>query len=698
MSLEDFLENNPCVRIVVPFIIGIIIGNLIPAPIHISAAVAVIAIGIAIWLYNRLLKYTQQWLPGFVSGIAILAVGTLLITTHQNSQTDEPTTRTVDQYRACVLNPPALKNRYYKTELQIEAANISGSWYSIDTKITATIECDSLAENLKAGQTIEFAAQIDSLNAPKNPFGFDYASYLQNNGIHGSIFLKSGKWQIVSAEVRGISRYALNIRQRLIGLFKDAGLSGNELGLASTLVLGYKNDIDSEVKQAYMNAGAMHVLAVSGMHVGIVYMALDLLMIVFGGKRFYWLKQLLIILLLWAYAFITGLSPSVTRATIMFTVVIVGKIFNSDTSVYNSLAFAALCILVYNPSMLFKPSFQLSCVAVTGIVFYQPRIARIINVRNKALNYIWQLTSVSIAAQIATLPFCLYYFERTPVYFWMSNIIVSPGATVLIVLAMLLLITSPINCISAFFGFLTKWATKAMNFLVITIANLPGSTIENTHITVIQAIAIGITIILVTSWLISKRYNQLLLATTILSLFVIIPLNLNKITHSERQAICIYHNAQISALQFVDGNNSYWLSNIPNNQKISPLVKGGNQYWNACRHKMITANSSNAVVYDDSFFIFDSICGIIINDSTKRFDISEPLELDYLIVQGNPHIKARQMPKNISFKHVVIEASVKPWIASEWEKKYSGCHVFNIKREGAYICEWQRFRNSGNNK
>ncbi|MBR5957557.1 MAG: ComEC/Rec2 family competence protein, partial [Salinivirgaceae bacterium] len=487
--MEDFLEQNPCVRLIAPFIIGIIIGSLFSVPIKVSVTIAVIAIGIAIWLYNRLLKYTQRWLPGFVSGIAILAVGMLLITTHQNCQTDEPTTRTVDQYRACVLNPPALKNRYYKTELQIEAANISGSWYSIDTKITATIERDSLAENLKAGQTIEFAAQIDSLNAPKNPFGFDYANYLQNNGIHGSIFLKSGKWQIVSAEVRGISRYALNIRQRLIGLFKDAGLSGNELGLASTLVLGYKNDIDSEVKQAYMNAGAMHVLAVSGMHVGIVYMALDLLMIVFGGKRLYWLKQLLIILLLWAYAFITGLSPSVTRATIMFTVVIFGKVFNRDTSVYNSLAFAALCILVYDPSMLFKPSFQLSCVAVTGIVFYQPRIARIINVKNKALNYLWQLTSVSIAAQIATLPFCLYYFERTPVYFWLSNIIVSPGATMLIVLAMLLLITSPINCISTFFGFLTKWATKAMNFLVITIANLPGSTIENTHIAVIQAIA-----------------------------------------------------------------------------------------------------------------------------------------------------------------------------------------------------------------
>ena len=696
MTLEDFLENNPCVRLIAPFIIGIIIGSLFFVPIYVSATIAVVAIAIAIWLYKKLLKYTQRWLPGFVSGIAILAVGMLLITTHQNSQTDEPTTRTVDQYRACVLNPPALKNRYYKTELQIEAANISGSWYSIDTKITATIECDSLAEKLKAGQTIEFEAQIDSLNAPKNPFGFDYANYLQNNGIHGSIFLKSGKWQIVSTEVRGLRRYALNIRQRLIGLFKDAGLSGNELGLASTLVLGYKNDIDSEVKQAYMNAGAMHVLAVSGMHVGIVYLALDLLMIVFGGKRFYWFKQFLIILLLWAYAFITGLSPSVMRATIMFTVVIVGKIFNRDTSVYNTLAFTAICILVNDPSMLFKPSFQLSCVAVTGIVFYQPRIARIIKVRNKALNYLWQLTSVSIAAQIATLPFCLFYFERMPVYFWLSNIVVSPGATVLIVLAMMLLITSPINCISAFFGFLTKWATKAMNFLVITIANLPGSTIENTHITIIQAIAIGITIILVTSWLISKRYNRLLAAITTLTIFVIIPLNMNKITHSERQAICIYHNTQISAIQFVDGNSSYWLSNIPNNQKISPLIKGGNQYWNACRHKMITANSSNAIIYDDSFFVFDSICGIIVNDSTKHFGINEPFELDYLIVQGNPPIKARQMPKNLSFKHVIIEASVKPWIASEWEKKYSGCHVHNIKREGAYISEWQRHRSSNN--
>lgn len=220
MAFEDFLENNPCIRIVIPFIIGIIIGDQLSIPIYLSISVFGIAIIIAIYLYNKLLQYTQRWLPGFFTCIAMLTLGTLLVTINKTQPTEESASKLSNKYRAVVLTPPAQKGKFFKTDLQIEAAMIADSWYNIDTKINALIESDSAAGKLKAGQTIEFAAQIDSLNGPKNPFGFDYSNYLKTNGIHGSIFLNSGKWQIVNTEVRGIRQRALNIRQHLIELFE----------------------------------------------------------------------------------------------------------------------------------------------------------------------------------------------------------------------------------------------------------------------------------------------------------------------------------------------------------------------------------------------------------------------------------------------------------------------------------------------
>ena len=684
MELTDFLERNPCVRIVVPFIIGIIIGNYFPIPILPCIFILAVTIAFAIFFYNKTLTYGNRWIPGMFVCFGFLILGLLLINTQSNTQI-RPTQ--VNKYRANILTPPSQKNKYYKADLQVEAANISGSWHNIDTKITATFECDSAIKKLKAGQTIELTAQIDSLTSPKNPFGFDYAKYLQTNGINGSIFLKSGKWRVIDANVKGISQHALNMRQHLIGLLEKSGLSGNELGLASTLVLGYKNNIDAEIKQAYMNAGAMHVLAVSGMHVGIVYLALDILMKIFGGNFLYRQKQLLIIIMLWGYAFLTGLSPSVMRATVMFSMVIIGKITNQETSIYNSLGFAALCLLLYNPMMLFKAGFQLSCVAVVGIVFFQPKIANIFKIKNKIINYLWQLTSVSIAAQIATFPFCIYYFERTPVYFWLSNVIVSPGATILIILTMLLLITSPISCVTTFFGFITKWFTKAMNFLVISIANLPFSTIENTRIAIYQSVAIAFAIISIYLWLKTKKYNRLLLATSILTIFVIFPINLKKIVNYKQKAICIYHNFQNSAIQFVSGNNSFWIDSDSN--QLSALVKDANQYWNIIKNEQIKSNNNTNIILHNNFFAFDKICGLIINDTTPIFSLNDTLNLDYLIVSGTPNIKPRQIPRQLHIDNIIIEASVKPWIAKDWEQRFAKCNIHNIKKDGAFIFRWE---------
>ncbi len=693
MKVSLFLDKNPFVRIIIPFILGIIYCNCRFTPVVVSLVALCVFVAIAVVAYCKGFSYKNRWMFGPIHFSVFFALGQLMFGVSIPPEMSSDVSRHKFNYRACVTSSPSEGLKAYKVDLQIEAVNVFDSWQSLDVKVAGTIMKDSLADRLKAGQTIEFSSRIDSLNSPKNPFGFDYSQYLQLNGVQGSLFLNSGDWRIEEETVRGLSHHALNVRQKLVGLLEESGLSGNELGLASTLVLGYKNNIDSEVKQAYMNAGAMHVLAVSGMHVGIVCAVLNVIMMLFGGRKCFRIKRVLIILLLWAYAFITGLSPSVLRATVMFTAFEIGRLVDRETSTYNSLAVSAMVLLCIDPNMLFMAGFQLSYVAVIGIVFFQPRIVRLLPVKkmNVVLKYIWELTAVSISAQISTFPFCLYYFERTPVYFWLSNMVVSPGAVVMISLTLLLLAVSPFATLSEFVGLLTSYFAKLMNFLVMSIANLPHSTIENTNISVFQAIAVAIAIVAVSAWLISRNCNWLVGSLTALLLFFM-PFTVNRMRNLQTQALCVYYSPKQMMSQFVSGCRSYWMNGFGDSgQQANLLTKGGNIFWSSLSSDKLHINGEFAreqILSENGFFVFDSISGLMIQDSSVRFDISTPITLDYLIVSGEPKLRARQMPKNLSFRNVVIDASVKPWVAKDWVRRYADCHIHDVRTQGAYICRW----------
>ena len=692
MNINGFLDKNPFVRILIPFALGIILHNYTAAPTVLCVTLPIAFLLIALLVYQKRISFKFQWATGLLLFVGIGALGYTTARLSSPPVIPHNVNNLKCSYRASVTNHPTDGGKAYKADLKIEAVNILDSWHEFDAKIVATIMKDSTARCLKAGQTIEFSSKIDSLDMPKNPFGFDYSQYLQLNGVQGSIFLNPGEWKIVDGSVHGLKQHALNARQMLVGLLEKAGLEGNELGLASTLVLGYKNNIDAEVKQAYMNAGAMHVLAVSGMHVGIVCAVLELLMMALGGNLAFRFKRVVIILLLWAYAFITGLSPSVLRATVMFSFVEMGRLIKREMSIYNTLAASAFLLLAINPDMLFKAGFQLSYAAVIGIVSLQPRIVRLIKINRKrrVLRYLWELTAVSVAAQIATLPFCLYYFERTPVYFWLSNIIVSPGAAVMIGLTMLLLAVSPISAATKIVGVATSWMAKTMNYWVTTIANLPGSTIENTYISVFQAVMVGTTIITLLVWLKTRRCNWLL-GSLAAFLAYITPFSAASLQNSSAQALCVWYSPRNAMTQFVEGNRSFWIeSTIGDIKQAGLMVKGANIFWQSGRSEKIGSDRANGrVLSRDGFFVFDSVCGLMVGSQTPPFKFAKPDTLDFLIVSGEPGIRARQMPHNLKFRKVIIDATVKPWVAKDWERAFAKSDIHNVRKDGAYICRLQ---------
>src|SRR5690606_17140896 len=273
--------------------------------------------------------------------------------------------------------------------------------------------------------------------------------------------------------------YALQLRQKLVKRFSRFIENKDAAAVASTLILGYRADLSREVLNAYAATGTMHVLSVSGMHVGILFFFLDF-MLKWMNKRksLRILKTLLLLAIIWLYALITGFSAAVCRAALMLSFVIVGKAIHRRTNTYNLLAISAVMLLIYNPYFLLDVGFQLSYLAVAGLIYFYSNIYHAFYVENFFAAKTWSCISLSLAAQLATFPLSMYYFHQFPFYFLLSNLfIILP--TVVIMYSGLLFALLPLDAFSTFTGWILERTISFTNSVLAVIENLPLSVISS---------------------------------------------------------------------------------------------------------------------------------------------------------------------------------------------------------------------------
>lgn len=314
---------------------------------------------------------------------------------------------------------------------------------------------------------------------------FDYGLYLQRQGIVGTCWAHRGNWQRIGHEQKtGVRAMARQVQYRLHEKYKKLGIDSKELGILSALTLGYREDLDKDVQRAFSASGAMHVLAVSGLHTGIVW-GIVVWLLTLGGwrkplweekvKR--WILSMTAIVLIWGYAFVTGLSPSVMRSALMLSFWSLSGLFEQHTSRWNPLLAAAVVILVINPLALWSVSFQLSFAAVTGIMWVGNKMQRMIVLRGRVWQYVVGLLIMSIAAQMATLPLTLHYFGQTSNYFALTNLLVIPMAGVILLLGFSTLALS--WCVvGEWIGGATKWCTWLLRKAVEWVESLPYATTQ----------------------------------------------------------------------------------------------------------------------------------------------------------------------------------------------------------------------------
>lgn len=371
---------------------------------------------------------------------------------------------------------PKARSKMNRVELKWAFAKAATS---IQGEVVVYHQADTL---LQPGQVVLFSGNPSPIAPPANPGQFDYQTFMQRQGISHTHFV--GKNIGILGEVRDqpILDFFSSIRMAMLRQVEDHISEPASAQIAKALLIGHKKQMDPEISQAYSVTGAMHILAVSGLHVGIIYGFFFLFLKPYRLKpraRAFYLS--LLILVIWSYACITGLSPSVLRAATMFTFVAFAQMQSRSPSIFNPIALSAMILLLFDPFLLYAVGFQLSYLALLGILLIQPLLVRIWLPPYRWLDYCWQISTVGIAAQLATFPVSAYYFHQFPSYFILSNLVAIPAAFLIMAVGIPFLLLSSVPILSTVLAWMTDWLIRAMNFLIFWMGSFPGASVKDIH-------------------------------------------------------------------------------------------------------------------------------------------------------------------------------------------------------------------------
>ena len=497
-------QDWPSLRLVIPLIAGIIISDTILNTRAEVPAWCVLSFIPILVLLTVFYSGRQPRLSGVCLSLCFLFAGGFAYLVQMSKVRVEWPSRWV-VYHGVVNTYPAERERTYRYEV-----TLTDSLYR-DRRIYLYLPKDSASSSLEPGQTIVFDGKI---NKPSSEgAGFDYASYLLSHGISGTLRVQAKDWRAAQPQGRlGLKARCVRFRRSVIGKYREWGLDGNALAVASAVTLGEKKELSDGLKEVYSTSGVSHVLAVSGLHVGIMCWFLYLLLPSFVFRRARWLRELFVMGVLWTYAFAIGLPVSITRSLIMFSVVAVCRAVNRENSALNSLGVAALFMIVANPSSIFDMSFQLSFSAVLFIVLLTPLILDLFEPRTFIGRYFWRVTGLSLAAQIGTAPLVMYHFSSFSTYVLVANLFVVPVMFLVVALSMSLWLTGWFPALRDVTADAITWLVDMLTSVLTRITELPYSNLELSIERGWTLAAVYAVIILVYMWIKDARSRHLVSA------------------------------------------------------------------------------------------------------------------------------------------------------------------------------------------
>ena len=681
------------IRIVLFLIGGILLGIYYPDVIDLQLAVTTLvglaAFYIVCFIISRLRK-KSLFNPGIIALPAVFLAGYVHVLYQTQSRNPDhfiALSDSIQYYQAVITRFAEEKKQSWKIEGHVQAV-FTDEWQQRSGKIIFYFSKDDFSEPFRYGDVLLIKGSPKIVSPPLNPGEFDYKRFLAFRNIYHQHFLRKGDVVLQKNDppVR-IMKFAIDARLWADKTLKKYVTGTREQAIASALVLGVTDGLDNELLNAYAATGAMHVLAVSGLHITIIYMIiLWLLKPLYRFRSGPWMLAIVSLVLLWAYAFITGLSPSVLRAVTMFSFIAFARPAGQSTNIYNTLAASAFCLLVFDPFLIMSVGFQLSYLAVLGIVYLQPYFYPLWEPKSWFLDEVWKIVSVSIAAQIATFALGILYFHQFPNYFLLSNLLVIPGSFAVLVLGIGVLVAGVIPLLAQAFGFVLTLVIKILNIVVFTVEAFPFSLIENIYISTLQAwllISITITFILLFE---HKRFYFGVVAFVLVVFFSFLQWDHFSTSINTRKFI-VYTIKGHSAIDLIDRGQTYFLSD-------SALANDADKIRFHVRPNRLVSGVSNVINGDRLPFIQKMKGGrliawkekIIIQVTGGDFVLPGNVHPDVVVIGNNAVRDVTGFFLSSSNTKIILDSSNSYFYTQRFlaQSKTKNVDVYSVSHQGAF--------------
>ncbi|UFH52375.1 ComEC/Rec2 family competence protein [Spirosoma sp. KNUC1025] len=704
------MNGYPFVRYVTALIAGIVCYVQLPDYYSIPAGLLVFGAALYLWSFVRYARNSIkpiQISAGIGGLMMLMAFGWAI--TYQRTASNKPDhlvhlTDTLRAYEGVVSAQPEERAKTYRVELEIRRGKWQNDqWRSLTGRVIVYLDKANVPMP-RYGEVWLVSGMPRTIDPPLNPGEFNYKRYLSYRNIYHQEYLRPFQRHILGIEPPNrltqlasiVNRWADSVITYQVG-------TRPEFGVVNAMILGVRDDLDTELYQAYSTAGAIHILSVSGLHVGILFAVLTYLLSFLNKRpRGKLLMAALQLGILWFYALVTGFSPPVLRSAGMFTLLILANAFGRQHHLVNTLGASAFFILCVDPYAVFSAGFQLSYLAVAGIGAWQSSLYQSLTFQNKWVNRLWELTAVALIAQLITFPLGVFYFHQFPTYFLLANPIVIGMSELLLPLAMSTLALSWVPYVSEILGWLLQKTAWLLNYSVRLTSQLPGATWDGLWLSP-MAMLLTYSVILAAIALLITRNRTYIWLTSVLALWLAGLIGWDDYLKTHQRRLAVHFLPHRTAISLTDGLQSTLLTDLDpaDTRSYDFYLKNTFGQWGISepaiarirRNFSETEPTINVSAYrqtrDYALWVWRGKTIFLVNNLSNRQHWRLPAVVDYLIIRRNALQDWQQLNGRIVARHIVFDDSNKTPLTDKLlgEARQLGISCYSVRQMGAYVAE-----------
>jgi len=707
------VRKMPFLRIVIPYLAGLIAGNYILTPAtfrSLSGACIVLLVLLCIMNSRQPVRYNYPWMAGIMVSLILILLGAVNILSRKYVKDLYAIKPEVYISRLVVMDSPEINAGSVHVTARVILVQGTSGQSRLPSKAIITFPRTASSESIRPGDMILLQGRFLPVAAPANPGEFDYRRYLSRQNIDYQIYADSAAWTLAGHDSRNLKITALRCRDNLLARFRKSPLDPQAAAVLSALTLGYKTDLEAETTELFTRAGVIHVMALSGFNVGIIFLMVNFCM-GFLRKRGIqgFVRLVLSLAAVWAFAIVTGLSSSVTRAGIMISLFLVGKTISRDASPMNIVSASAFLMLVVSPFTMFDVGFQLSFAAVLGIIYVQPFLYRLIMLKNRLADKIWILFTLSVAAQLTTAPLTLYYFHMFPLFFWITNLYVVPLVTLIIYLSIPFFLFSFVMPVTVLLARVLELLVKVLTEPLDWLAGFPGAVVEGIFVSRIQVALLYAILVLAFVFLMRKRIRYGFAILVLLLAFIVSgSFRLSGIRKQKMLTVNSIRGA--SLLNILSGKNNLVISFSgppPERKKIQysfynwwvergvegmAEIRTAEQLAAEPFGDIMALSLQNNIVGKNVFLNFSGTSLVVCTDDIfNMVESDRKFFADYIVITKAVRPDVEKLLKHFKTRAIIIDSSVGYYDSVKWMAfcRENKIECWPVRERGAFMMDFK---------